>query len=262
MVTNEALDLSDSQMSEKEIELVQELIKVRSEKNQPLNYEQLEGYELPPRSQFSMLKRPAVSIKMGKIRFNMAAIRLFKDIKHIIPVVNRKEKKLAIIPCEEEESASVEWARRRRTDNRWVNKDITSVDFTNNLMKLMGWDPDCRYKIMGYVSNSERGLILVFELEEATMFEPKRREVVDPNTGKKKIYDPKYYPNKYEGKIGRSYSDYKASLESAKFEDLGSYESISESSDTFSEELDVVEQDTEKQNNNLTGVQSQDLDSE
>ena len=76
MVTNEAIDLN-TQMSEKEYELVQELIKVRSENNQPLNYEQLEGYELPPRSQFSMLKRPAVSIKMGKIRFNMAAIRLF-----------------------------------------------------------------------------------------------------------------------------------------------------------------------------------------
>ncbi|MBP3233869.1 MAG: hypothetical protein J6M65_05550 [Eubacterium sp.] len=94
------------------------------------------------------------------------------------------------------------------------------------------------------------------------MFEPKRREVVDPDTGKKKIYDPKYYPNKYEGKIGRSYSDYKASLESAKFEDLGSYESISDSSDTSSEELDVVEQVIEEQNNNQTGVQSQDITSE
>ena len=234
--SSEALDLSSEQMDSKEYELIQELMKIRSDNNQPLNYEQLEGYELPPRSQFSMVKRPAVSIKLGKIRFNMAAIRLFKNVQHIIPVVNRKEKKLAIIPCDEEESASVEWARKRRTDNRWVNKDITSVDFTNNLMKMMGWDTDCRYKVLGHVANSERGLILVFELEEATMFEPKRREVIDPTTGKKKIYDPKYYPNKYEGKIGRSYSDYKASLESAGYEDLGSYESISERPAEVSEE--------------------------
>lgn len=258
MVTNEALDLNDTQMSEKEYELVQELIKVRSENNQPLNYEQLEGYELPPRSQFSMLKRPAVSIKLGKLKFNMAAIRLFKGIQHVIPVVNRKEKKLAIIPCDEEETASVEWARKRRKDNRWVNKDITSVDFTNNLMKMMGWDTDCRYKIMGYVANSERGLILVFELEEATMFEPKRREVIDPETGKKKIYDPRYYPNKYAGKIGRSYSDYKASLEAAKFEYLGSYESISDSFEVTSE---ITSEDciSSKQINDISGEHLSDM---
>lgn len=255
MNTSEALDLENEQMNEKEYELIQELIKIRSDKNQPLNYEQLEGYELPPRSQFSMVKRPAVSIKLGKIRFNMAAIRLFKNIKHIIPVVNRKEKKLAIIPCDEEESASVEWARKRRTDNKWVNKDITSVDFTNNLMKLMGWDTECRYKIMGYVSNSERGLILVFELEEATMFEPRRREVVDPDTGKKKIIDPKYYPNKYAGKIGRSYSDYKASLLSAGYEDLGSYESISEG--TGEADKENVEINTEDITPNNTSEEPQ-----
>ena len=78
-------------------------------------------------------------------------------------------------------------------------------------------------------------------------------EVVDPETGKKKIYDPKYYPNKYEGKIGRSYSDYKASLESAKFEDLGSYESISDPEEISSETSISVEQI-----NDISGEQAQD----
>ena len=48
------------------------------EKNEELQYESFEEYELPSRTQFSMLKKPAVSIKYGQLTFNMAAIRLFE----------------------------------------------------------------------------------------------------------------------------------------------------------------------------------------
>ena len=50
-------------------------------------YESFEGYELPPRTQFSMLKKPEVSIKYGQLTFNMAAIRLFEGVKHVLTVV-------------------------------------------------------------------------------------------------------------------------------------------------------------------------------
>lgn len=73
--------------------------------------ESFEGYELPPRTQFSMLKKPAVSIKYGQLTFNMAAIRLFEGVKHVLTVVNTEKKRLAVVHCAEEESASVEWAR-------------------------------------------------------------------------------------------------------------------------------------------------------
>ena len=206
----------------REYELIQELVRSRMEKNEELQYESLEGYELPPRTQFSMLKKPAVSIKYGQLTFNMAAIRLFEGVKHVLTIVNSDKKKLAVVPCAEEESASVEWARVNKKGN-WVNKNITSVDFVENLFRLMGWNRECRYKVLGRVAASDKGLILVFEMEEAIMFAPKKEEFVDPVTGETKKRQVKYYPDAYKNKIGRSYTEYEQYRQMNLFEDLGAY---------------------------------------
>ena len=60
-----------------------------------------------------MLKKPALTFKLSKMEFNCAAVRLFKGITQILPVVNRAKKRLAAIPCQEE-SASVEWSRLKK----------------------------------------------------------------------------------------------------------------------------------------------------
>ena len=91
-----------------------------------IDYESFEGYEVPPRTQFAMLNKPAVSIKDGRMTFNMACVRIFKGIHHIVPMINRKTHRLAIIPCKEEEGSSVQWSRMKGEE--LVNKDITARD--------------------------------------------------------------------------------------------------------------------------------------
>lgn len=207
--------------SEKEYTLIQELIKVRQETNRELEYEHFDGYEMPPRTQFSMLKKPAVSIKYGKLTFNMAAIHLFEGIKNVLPMVNRQKKRLAIVPCTEEESASVEWARQK--GDIWVNKTVTSLDFVETIFQIMEWNRECRYKVLGRLVNSDRGLILVFDLEEFIMFGPKKEEYVDPATGETKKRQVKYYPDFYKNRIGRYYNDYIVMHQMSLFEDTESY---------------------------------------
>ena len=56
---------AQSKMSAREYELIQELVKTKLEQGAELEYESLDDYELPPPTQFSMLKKPAVSIKYG-----------------------------------------------------------------------------------------------------------------------------------------------------------------------------------------------------
>ena len=107
-------------------ELIRQLVKSRMAQNQELEYENLDGYVLPPRTQFSMLKKPAVSIKYGRMTFNMASVRLFAGVEYILPLIHPDKRKLTVVMCPEEQSASVAWARRRQKDNEWVNRDITS----------------------------------------------------------------------------------------------------------------------------------------
>lgn len=211
---------SGGSYSAREAELIRELVKSQLERNSELEYEDFEGYEIPPRTQFSMLNKPAVSIKYGKIAFNMACIRLFEGVKHILTPINSDKKRLLVVCCNEEESDSVEWARQQQKDQKWVNKEISSIEVCEKLYNLMGWDKRCRYKVLGRIVNSERGLILRFELSEAIMFSGLPEEYVDPKTGEVKKRQVSYYPDKYKGRIGRSYTDYIAAQQINMFEYL------------------------------------------
>ena len=217
------MEHEELKLAQREQALIQELIKTTQEEKRELEFESFEGYELPPRTQFSMLKKPAVSIKYGKMTFNMACIRLFEGIQYILPLVNIAKKRLAVAMCVEEESASVEWARFKKNEV-WVNKDITSVDFIEKIYQAMGWRRECRYKVLGRVANSDRGLILVFDLDEAIMFTPMKEEYEDPKTGEKKKRQVKYYPDLYKTRIGKSYEDYEQARQINLFEDIMSYE--------------------------------------
>ena len=134
---------SGQSYNQKDQELIQQLIASRLEQKAEMEYENLDGYELPPRTQFSMLKKPAVSIKYKQFTFNTAAVRLFEGVQHVLPIVHPTKRRLAVIPCAEEESASVEWARKK--NDKWVNKAVTSLEFVEKIFAMMNWDRNCRY---------------------------------------------------------------------------------------------------------------------
>ena len=110
---------SNEVQSEKELKLIQELVSLRKESDRSLEYEQLDDYRMPPRTHFAMLKKPAVSIKYGRMTFNMAAIRLFEGTVNILPMIHEGKFRLAAVPCTEEENASVEWARKNK-QGKWT----------------------------------------------------------------------------------------------------------------------------------------------
>ncbi len=228
-------------------ELIRRLVKSRMAQKQQLEYEDLDGYVLPPRTQFSMLKKPAVTIKYGRMTFNMACIRLFESVQYILPLIHPEKKKLTIVTCAEEESASVQWARVRSTDGEWVNRDITSDDFIHNVYKMMGWKLGCRYKVLGRVANSREGLVLVFDLEEAVMFASKPVEIVNEETGEVKKKQVKYYPDAYKDVIGKSYNDYVEARQINLFEYLEDYVG-----QTYSDKPQEEEQNVNEGNEILT----------
>ncbi len=209
-------------MTQEEYDLVRKLVQARMERQADLEYEDLEGYQVPPRTQFSMLKKPTVSIKYRECTFNMACIRLFEGVQNVLLIAHEGKQRLAVVPCAEEESASVEWARKK--NEVWVNKTITSEEFVESIYKLMNWDRGCRYKAIGRVATSARGLILIFDLVEAVMFNLKPEEFTDPQTGEVKKRFMKFFPDIYKDKIGRSYNDYLAMRQISMFEDIQDYE--------------------------------------
>lgn len=203
----------------KEAELIKKFVELRKEQKEQLPIVDLSEYQLPPRTQFSMLKKPAVSFKYPECTFNMASIRLFEGIQHILPFTSSKYKSVVVVMCTEEEKDSLEWCRIQKKDGQLVNKPIKSIEYIDNIYNFMQWDKSCRYKALGtIVRSNNHGLCLSFDLDDAIMVDPKVREFVDEETGevtKKKII---YYPNKYKGQVGKSYDDYVASKQRNVFE--------------------------------------------
>ena len=73
--------------------------------------------------------------------------------------------------------------------------------------------------------NSDQGLCMLFDLEEAIMFTPKPQEYTDPLTGEMKKKQMKFFPDAYKNRIGKSYNDYIADHQMNMFEDFIGYQS-------------------------------------
>lgn len=66
----------EQELSVREISLIRELTQIRKEHKRELEYEKFDGYELPPRTQFSML---IISLREGmKLRKTQLSYRLKK----------------------------------------------------------------------------------------------------------------------------------------------------------------------------------------
>ena len=207
--------------SPKEQELIRQLVQERLGKKNEIEYESLDDYVVPPKMFFSMIKKPAVSIRPNRMEFSMSSIRLFEGVQHILPMLSENKQRMVVAICAEEELSSVEWARLKK--DKWVNRSITCPEFVDGIYKMMNWRRECRYKVYGRLANSERGLVLVFDLASAVMFDPLPEEYFDKRTGKMKKRTNKYYPDEIRMRLGRSYSDYMATQERSSFESLSGY---------------------------------------
>lgn len=207
--------------SPKEQELIRQLVQERLGKKNAIEFESLDDYVVPPKMFFSMIKKPAVSIRGNRLEFNMSSIRLFEGVQHVLPMLSAKKKRMVVAICAEEELSSIEWARMKK--EKWVNRSISCPEYAQSIYRMMGWRDECRYKVYGHLSNSERGLVLVFDLASAVMFDPLPEEYFDKKSGKMKKRINKYYPDEIRMKLGRSYSDYEASQRRSGFESLSGY---------------------------------------
>ena len=206
----------------KEQELIRQLVQERLGKKGAIEFESLDDYVVPPNMFFSMIKKPAVSIRGNRMEFNMSSIRLFEGVQYVLPMLSERKKRMVVAICAEEELSSVEWARLKK--GKWVNRNLTCPEYVQNIYKMMNWQPNCRYKVYGNLANSERGLVLVFDLTAAVMFDPLPEEYFDKKSGKMKKRINKFYPDEIRMKLGRSYSDYMAIQERSSFESLSGYQ--------------------------------------
>ena len=115
----------------KEQELIHQLVQERLGKKNAIEFESLDDYVVPPKMFFSMIKKPAVSIRANRMEFSMSAIRLFEGVQHVLPMLSENKKRMVVAICAEEEISSIEWARLKK--DKWVNRSISCPEYVQRV---------------------------------------------------------------------------------------------------------------------------------
>ena len=139
-----------------------------------------DGYQVVRRELFAHLREPAVVIRRDSVTFNTACIAGLEDAVYIQILVNQDNKRMFVRKCEENDKDALRWCVAK-PDKRKSRK-MTNKIFSAMMYEMMGWNLDCRYKILGHKITFEDETIYVFDLMETEIFLDIKRKKAKKDT--------------------------------------------------------------------------------
>ena len=163
-----------------------------------------DGYQVVRGEFFAHLFEPSVTINNEKVSVNAACIRKLPNTDYVQFLVNPTEKKLAVKPCSEDMKDSFCWSSIG-ADGKKKPKVISCKIFFAKVIKLMGWDPNCRYKILGKLIKANNDRLFVFDLTCAETY--KKHNGKGENTSRRALY-----PEDWSTRFGVPVSEHQDSV--------------------------------------------------
>ena len=127
-----------------------------------------DGYQVVRRELFAHLREPAVVIRRDSVTFNTACIAGLEDAVYIQILVNQDNKRMVVRKCEENDKDALRWCVAKPVKRK--SRKMTNKIFSAMMYEKMGWNLDCRYKILGHKITFEDETIYVFDLMETEIF--------------------------------------------------------------------------------------------
>ena len=144
-----------------------------------------DGYQVVRRELFAHLREPAVVIRRESVTFNTACIAGLEDAVYIQILVNQDNKRMVVRKCEENDKDALRWCIEK-PDKRKSRK-MSNKLFSAMMYDMMGWNTDCRYKILGHKITHEDETMYIFDLLETEIFmDTKRQKKTNPDSVEKK----------------------------------------------------------------------------
>lgn len=144
-----------------------------------------DGYQVVRRELFAHLREPAVVIRRDSVAFNTACIAGLEDAVYIQILVNQDNKRMVVRKCEENDKDALRWCIEK-PDKRKSRK-MSNKLFSAMMYDMMGWNTDCRYKILGHKITHEDETMYIFDLLETEIFmDTKRKKKANPDSVEKK----------------------------------------------------------------------------
>lgn len=161
----------------------------------------LDDYEIIRPEFFAHLREPAFTVNVDKVYVNTACVRLLPDVDFIQILINQQEKKLLLLPCDDTDITGYRWVKTKN-GKRYATQRI-GEPFVLTLCKIMDWNPDYRYKILGRLVHSKEKTLLAFDLTTYECF-PKKITADGKRISSRRSL---FTSEEWDGKFGPKFSE-------------------------------------------------------
>ena len=107
---------------------------------------------------------PSVTFANDKIFFNTQCCRKICGFDYFQILLHPYERKFAIRPCSLVDPFAIPWSRN---GTRQLTKYLSCPHFIKALGQIMGWHPDCSYRVSGTWIENGSDQIMIFNLAKA-----------------------------------------------------------------------------------------------
>ena len=138
-----------------------------------------------------IISRGLITGKRTKNHLRLTTVYAFKggfylySAYRIQILVNQDNKRMVVRKCEENDKDALRWCIEK-PDKRKSRK-MSNKLFSAMMYDMMGWNTDCRYKILGHKITHEDETMYIFDLLETEIFmDTKRKKKANPDSVEKK----------------------------------------------------------------------------
>jgi hypothetical protein len=173
--------------------------------------EELYNSELVRSEFLSPTFQAKITIQYSYLVFNAASVRLFPETQYVQVLVDRKGRRVFIVPAHEYSPGRLKWANVKNGKNQ--SRNCLAKITCAKLFDMMDWIPENRYKVMAVYQEIEGVRLIVFNLVECEMLVTETIETGDGTTKKKvTVIRPKDWLETF-GNLYRNHADaYKVDL--------------------------------------------------
>lgn len=129
-----------------------------------------EGFQVVRGEFFAHLREPAITFNKEQIYVNSACISKLPNTDFVQVLVDKENKQLAILPCNEDDRDSFVWRSINSKTGKRNPKHITCHRFFSKIYTLMNWDSKYRYKMIGKLVRSRGISLFVFDLNSFEVY--------------------------------------------------------------------------------------------
>ena len=128
----------------------------------------LRGFEITRSEFFDSYERPSVTFSDRKIKFSAKFVRKLGERNYIELLINPIEKKFAVRTTNKENRQAVVCSKL--SQKTYLPKDISSAAFSNTIFSIFGWNPDCKYRIIGTLFEEGGEIAYIFDSTDSEAF--------------------------------------------------------------------------------------------